>query len=57
MESKMVVQQCDRIEMPVFKKFSDIVDQMLFDFKEIKGTDILIQKVSQNNYIFGTKKI
>lgn len=30
---------------------------MLFDFKEMKGTDILIQKISPNNYIFGTKKI
>ena len=56
-EAKILVQEVGEIQMPVFKKFSCEVDQMLFDFKEIKQTDILIQKLSPNNYIFGTRKI
>jgi len=30
---------------------------MFYDFKEKKRTEVLIQKLSPNNYIFGTKKI
>ena len=36
----------DTIPVPVIKKFSDEVDQMLFYFKEAKETSILIQKLS-----------
>ena len=39
------------------KKFLDIVDQMIYDFKEIRKIDIYIQKLAPNNYLFGTKKI
>lgn len=56
-EAKVIFPQVDSIPVPVIKKFSDEVDQMLYDFKEVKGSSILIQKLSQNNYIFGTKKI
>ena len=41
-ETKILVQEVGKIQLPVFKKFSCEVDQMLFDFKEIKQTDILI---------------
>ena len=57
MESKILSTEVNKIEVPVYKKFSDIVDQMLFDFKEMKQSDIIIQKLAPNNYIFGTKKI
>ena len=36
MESKILAAEVNKIEIPVYKKFSDIVDQMLFDFKEMK---------------------
>jgi hypothetical protein len=36
MEAKILTQEVNKIKMPVFKKFSCEVDQMLFDFKEIK---------------------
>lgn len=36
LETKILTNDVNRIELPIFKKFSDIVDQMLFDFKEIK---------------------
>ena len=57
MDIKLTFKSCDQIPIPIIKKFSCEVDQMLFDFKEMKGTSILIQKISPNNYIFGTKKI
>ena len=39
------------------QRFTDVVDQMLFDFKEEKKSSIILQKLTPNNYIFGTKKI
>lgn len=30
---------------------------MLFEFLEMKKSEILIRKISPNNYIFGTKRI
>lgn len=53
----MIQKQLEAIPVPIVKKFSDIVDQMIFDFKAQKKIDIFIQKLSPNNYLFGTKKI
>lgn len=57
MDAKLALKSADQIPVPVYKKFSCEVDQMLFDFMEMKGTSVIIQKLSPNNYIFGTKKI
>lgn len=39
------------------KIFADVVDQMIHDFTMRKATGLRIEKISNNNYMFGTKKI
>ncbi len=56
-ECEVVQSKADSIPIPNFKKFSDIVDQMIYDFKEFRKIDIFIQKLGPGNYLFGTKKI
>jgi hypothetical protein len=38
-------------------KFTDEIDEMIYNFKLRKGTGLFIQKISAQNYMFGTKKI
>jgi hypothetical protein len=65
-EAKMITIKIDKVAIPVPpppkvikvpKKFEDEVDRMLFEFLEMKKSEILIRKISPNNYIFGTKRI
>jgi hypothetical protein len=43
--------------VPDIQHFSDIVDEMMFRFKDMKRSNVQIKKLSQGNYQFGTKKI
>jgi hypothetical protein len=65
-EAKMITIKIDKVPIPVApvakvikvpKRFEDEVDRMLFEFLEMKKSEILIRKLSPNNYIFGTKRI
>ncbi len=56
-ECEEIQGKADSIPIPNVKKFSDIVDQMIYDFKELRRIDIFIQKLAPGNYLFGTKKI
>eukprot|EP00347_Sterkiella_histriomuscorum_P018690 403344547 len=65
-EAKMITVKIDKIPIPlppapkVFKipkKFDDEVDRLLYEYLEFKKSQILIRKISPNNYFFGTKRI
>jgi hypothetical protein len=45
------------VHRPSPPKNADDVDRMIFEFVEKKGSGIRFEKVSPNNYTFGTKKI
>jgi len=57
LDCQMIQKRLEHIPVPLVRKFADVVDQMIFDFKEQKKIDIFIQKLSPNNYLFGTKRI
>jgi hypothetical protein len=42
LESKILKKLADKTNIPNYKKFACIVDQMLFDYKEMKESDVII---------------
>eukprot|EP00347_Sterkiella_histriomuscorum_P005362 403356901 len=52
-----LISQLSDIKMPNHFKVEDPVDQMLLDFQKSKNSDIMIKKLSSNNYLFGSRKI
>eukprot|EP00347_Sterkiella_histriomuscorum_P017557 403348880 len=52
-----LISQLSDIKMPNHFKAEDPVDQMLLDFQKSKNSDIMIKKLSSNNYLFGSRKI
>jgi hypothetical protein len=57
MDAKILLKKVDTMKLPALPTFADVVDQMLFKFKDSNDVRLLIQKISPNNYRFGTKKI
>jgi len=45
--------------MPTFiaKKFANEVDQMMYEFQMKKNTGLRFEKVGENSYIIGTRKV
>lgn len=56
-EVKSLFQEASRQDIPLVQHFSDIVDEMMFRFRDSKKTNLVIQKISPHNYRFGTKRI
>eukprot|EP00347_Sterkiella_histriomuscorum_P011368 403372720 len=52
-----LLSQLDEIKMPNHFKAEDSIDKMLLDFQKSKNSDIMIKKLSSNNYLFGSRKI
>eukprot|EP00347_Sterkiella_histriomuscorum_P008987 403342960 len=52
-----LLSQLDEIKMPNHFKAEDSIDRMLLDFQKSKNSDIMIKKLSSNNYLFGSRKI
>ena len=57
LDAKLLAKSADQFKVPEIKHFSDIVDELMFRFKDMKRTPLSIKKLSPNNYLFGTRKI
>jgi hypothetical protein len=41
----------------IMKKFANEVDQLMYDFQMKKNTGLKFEKVNDNSYIIGTRKV
>lgn len=57
LETKMAYKTIMEIPVPFLQRFSCIVDEMMFRFKDMSKTAVNIIKVGPQTYRFGTKQI
>lgn len=57
LETKIAYKTITEIPVPAIQRFSCIVDELMFKFKDMSKTQVIIQKVGPQTYKFGTKQI